>query len=319
MKNKIDNILMGMLWLIAAVLGTSFWFNTQFGFNIFSSAHWHHLAYMQASQQPVKPMFYISLVMIVIITIFGLYILLTPRKSAQSAQTKPTQQPLSTITQQTTSPVPTTQTHPTPETIAPPNTSPVPTPAPELTRPIRLNISPSMRANMPSPATNTMAPTSETSTPATSPTPALKIPTAKSDTPQWPELREIFEQAGYTTKPNVMVNGIQTALIAIGADENLWIGAVGIKTDALQSVLNKFEQVFEDTLEDIFINISGFVISAPDAASPAAPEILTFDTPGMLREYMNEHHSATIEPDEQENFDAYSNYISTVLEYIGKM
>ena len=74
-----------------------------------------------------------------------------------------------------------------------------------------------------------------------------------------------------------------------------------------------------ETLEEIIINISGFVISAPDAASPGAPEILTFDTPGALREYMNNNRNPELDSDEQENFDAYSNYISTVLEYLGKL
>lgn len=285
---------MGILWLVAAVLGTCFWFNTQFGFNIFSGAHWHHLAYMQASQQPITPAFYISLVFTVIITIIGLYILLRPRKATAPIH-KPNVPSRNSLS----------HTHPAPPTQAPlsspPSTTPnttqdVSVPAsyePQMSRPMRLNISPAPQI--------------------------LPTPTTKNATQDWPELREIFESTGYVIKPNKFIDGIQISLIAIGADENIWLGAVGVPTTSLKSVIDKFNRIFEDTLEEIIINISGFVISAPDAASPGAPEILTFDTLGALREYMNAHPNPELDSDEQENFDAYSNYISIVLDYLGKV
>ena len=37
MRNKIDNILIGMVWLLSATLATFFWFNIRFGFDLFSS------------------------------------------------------------------------------------------------------------------------------------------------------------------------------------------------------------------------------------------------------------------------------------------
>lgn len=334
MKNKIDNILMGILWLVAAILGTCFWFNTQFGFNIFSGAHWRHLAYMQAVQQPIKPAFYISLVFAVIITIAGLYVLLRPRKvntpthksntpSSNSMTHAP--QPTPTPSAAKPAPLPAASNNATPpQADAAPTPQDVTAPTsyePQMSRPMRLNISPAARNMPPPPQAPTLdLPTTNTAAPQTSPAPyASPAPTTPGKTQEWPELREIFESTGYTVKPNIFINGVQTALIAIGADENLWIGAVGVTTTSLKSVVEKFERIFEETLEEIIINISGFVISAPDAASPGAPEILTFDTPGALREYMNNNRNPELDSDEQENFDAYSNYISTVLEYLGKL
>lgn len=80
MKIRIDNILLCILWLLAITLGTSFWFNTVFGFNIFSTNHWQYLAYLQAAHTPIKTGFYISMVVIVFIAIFGLYLVVRPRR-----------------------------------------------------------------------------------------------------------------------------------------------------------------------------------------------------------------------------------------------
>ena len=130
---------------------------------------------------------------------------------------------------------------------------------------------------------------------------------------------EIFESADYTTKETPRIGNVNIALLAIGADENLWVGAVGVTTDAMQGVIEKLQDIFTDTLEDIEINTHGFIISAPDASAPSAPEILTFDTIGDLRQYMEEHKNPPLNEDERENFEAFSSYISTVIEYIGKI
>lgn len=304
MREKLDNILLSILWLVVVTLGTCFWFNIRFGFNIFSGAHWRHLAYMQATQTPVQPTFYISLVLVVVIAICGLGALIKPKSNTKKPKPVSTPQPTHTPTQ-TIQPAPqtTTQSVQTP-VVAPTqstpitNTNPAPdTPDPILPRPARLNL----------PKNTTW-----------------KLPTAQTAAPtntiqDWPELREIFESADYTTKETPRIGNVNTALLAIGADENLWVGAVGITTDAMQVVIEKLQDIFTDTLEDIEINTHGFIISAPDATAPSAPEILTFDTIGDLRQYMEEHKNPPLNEDERENFEAFSSYISTVIEYIGKI
>lgn len=301
MRNKLDNFLLATLWLLASTLGVCFWFNIRFGFNIFSSQHWHHLAYMQASQNPVSPTFYISMVISVIVVIFGLYLLVRPKyrrikKTIYHTHTPPMPRPNTTppvaSTTQTTSPQ--TQTQPAPDST----TEKAPYSEPALTRPPRLNIS---------------------VTPKLTGTPTPQPNTHPTPTNDFPELREIFESAGYTTKPAPRIGPLQTALLAIGGNEVLWIGAVGVPTSALQSAIETLNQVFSDTLDDIIINVNGFVVNAPDASEPGAPNILTFDTYELLEQYITNHPNPPLSSEDIENFDAYSSYISTVINYIGKI
>ncbi|MBQ8294541.1 MAG: hypothetical protein IJX89_04105 [Alphaproteobacteria bacterium] len=303
MRNKLDNILLGILWLLAVTLGTSFWFNTQFGFNIFSSAHWQYLAYMQASQMPVKPMFYGSMFVIMFIAIFGLYLLIRPRF-------RKIKLPVRHITNTPTTPqsAPAASPAPTPQlvaqtTIAPTQAQPTPQIPDSGPRPPRLNI-PTISAR----------PIAQPIAQQPSPTPAQNSPQT-----DWPELRQIFESAGYTVKTAPHIGTLQTSLLAIGTNETLYIGAVGVPTAALQTAIEKLTQVFSDTLDDIVINITGFIIAAPDATTTNTTDILLFDTPGALREYMTEHPNAPLPDDDGGNFDAFSAYISTVIDYIGKI
>ena len=78
MKIRFDNFLLCILWLLAMTLGTSFWFGTIYGFDIFSSAHWEYISYLQASQTPIKTSFYISVAIVIFMTIFGMYLILRP-------------------------------------------------------------------------------------------------------------------------------------------------------------------------------------------------------------------------------------------------
>ncbi len=299
MRDKLDNFLLAILWLLASMLGVCFWFNIRFGFNIFSSAHWHHLAYMQAAQNPVSPLFYISMVISVIVVLSGLYLLVRPRLRKFRIPTRNVPTHIPTVAQKPVAQTQHTHTNnpPTPS-VAPSATPDTTTMAPTLTRPPRLNIA--------------ITPQLFSAPP---PQPTSATP-AQND---WPEIREIFESAGYTVKGTPRIGATQTAILAIGTGEVLWLGAVGIPTTALQSAIDTINQIFSDTLDDIIINVNGFVISAPDATAPGAPNILTFDTPNALRQYMNEHRNPPLDEDDNGNFDAFSAYISTVIDYIGKI
>ena len=289
MRDKLDNFLLATLWLLASTLGVCFWFNIRFGFNIFSSAHWHHLAYMQASQNPVSPAFYISMVISVVVIICGLYLLVRPRFRKFKIPVRDVSKPVQNIQTQPSAPQPA------------PTQTPMATPAPVatepmLTRPPRLNIAVTPQLhNVPLPQQ------------------PIQTPSMAS------ELREIFEGAGYTVKNNPRIGTVQTELFAIGTNEVLWIGATGIPTTALQRAIDTVNQIFSDTLDDITINVDGFIISAPDANAPGAPDILTFDNIDALRQYMNEHKNPPLGEDDNENFEAFSAYISTVIDYLGKI
>lgn len=293
MKDRLDNFLLAILWLLASTLGACFWFNIRFGFNIFSSKHWHHLAYMQAVQTPVNPTFYISTVITVFVIIFGLYLIIRPRFRRFKMPIR-----------QTTIPSPQQPAQPRPANVPAPSVTPAPAqpqitstiPEQMLTRPPRLNIAVTPQLF--------------------SAPPPQQVATPQND---WSEIRDIFESAGYTFKGTPRIGTITSVPIAIGTGEVLWLGAIGIPTSALGAAIDTLNQIFSDTLDNIIININGFVIDAPDAAAPTTPGILTFDTPASLRQYMSEHTNPPLAEDDIENFDAFSAYISTVIDYIGKI
>lgn len=316
MKKQIDRILLGLLWLLAATLGTCFWFGTQFGFNIFSAQHWQYLAYIQATRQPVRPLFYISLTLCMVIGLGGLYIIMRPRLNKlnivltwkhRNKKTKKAAAPTAPAT-----PAITTQSAPTPpvtaSTIVIPPSGPAyqsaPADAPQ--RPARLSLStgPAMQTR----ATTPIAPVAPIA-------PATHTATADKD---YPQLREIFTNAGYIVKKPSKIGTLRPDLVAIGTDEVLWIGGVGISVDALNTVIDKLTDIFTDTLEDIEIKVNGFIVAPqPGPATNTDHNILTFADINTLGEFMETHKNPPA-PD-PENFDAYSQYIDTVLEYSGKI
>ncbi len=284
-----------------------------FGFNLLLGAHWHHLAYMQAAQNPVKTSFYTSLICFVIILIYGFYIIMRPnlntkkttkvtQKNKEIPSAAPTPAPASPTVTATTTPTQSTP-YSTPTTVTPESET-------HLTRPPRLNL-PIAPTPPPAPVTTNQPMDNSTLIPPTKQ--ATEQPT------DWLHLGDIFTDTGYTVKNAPNINGLQTSLFAIGTNETVWIGAIGIKTNLLDAAINVVRQVFADTLEDIEITVHGFIISAPDAKNPTIPSILTFDSPNNLREYMEEHRNPPLPSDDNGNFDAFSSYISTVIDYIEKL
>ena len=287
---------------MVATLGTTFWFNTRFGFNLFSGAHWDYLATQQASRTPVSFWFYFSFVAATFITLFVLYLLIKPRRRhiKISAPQKPNTAPKTNPDASQINIIPGTVQHA-------PTTPVAPTAAPMPPRPPRLNIAPANTFAPATPMPTTMTPT----IPATTTTPSVQT---KQD---WPEIREIFSMAGYVIKPEPFINGKKMALLAIGTDEVLYLGAVGISTSQMQGCVNKLQQIFRDTLDDIEITVNAFVLNP--TGTNADESILTFNSIDELRHYMNEHRNTPLNTDDAENFAAYSEYITTVIEYIGKL
>ena len=315
MKKNFENILLGLLWLLAATLGTTFWFNTRFGFNLFSGAHWDYLATQQATRAPVSFWFYFSFVAATFITLLVLYLLIHPRKRniKISAPEKPVQTTSQSATNNDASQIniiPGAVQHTPIE-----NTTPGPT-APLPPRPPRLNIAPS---NTFAPAMATVPAQNGTPTPApmTTMTPAIQSMPKQEAKQDWPEIREIFSMAGYVIKPEPRINGKKMALLAIGTDEVLWIGATAISTTEMQACVAKLKQLFHDTLEEIEIKVNAFVLNPTDSTTDS--DIVIFDSIDSLRNYINTHRNAPLAADDAENFTAYSEYITTVIEYIGKL
>lgn len=303
MKRRIDNMLLGLLWLLAMTLGACFWFNTMFGFNILSSAHWQYLAYIQAIQTPVKPLFYISFVVIVFIMVVGLYLIMRPRlrkirlpimRVSKNHDNAPQQQNTTPQHQQISSPA-----------IAPSAapTAPVQNGPSADMRPARLN----------------------TISFATQPTQMSTPNGAQPDTPVAvaatnADIQQVFINAGYTIKTPTRIGGIKTPLLAIGTNEALWLGANGARISDMRAAIDKMTSVFVDTLEDITINVTGFVLDARDDATSEHNDILVFHSIDELRQYVaTRQNTPPTTTDDTENFNAYSEYIDTVINYIGKI
>lgn len=289
MNKKFDSILPCALWVLAMGLATLFWFNVRYGFNLFSTAHWQYLAYLQAAQIPVRGGFYTSIILCIIIILIGLYMLVRPRlrkikfDKQRTKKTNLEQIKTDIPAQNAPTPKPTTQQAP----IAP-------------ARPPRLNMSGAIQ--MPK----------QTPQPVAIPVPPIPQPT------QDPKIGEIFTNAGYLVKKNAKISGVQTALIAIGLNENMYVGAIGIPTTDMRRLIDRLQQVFSDTLDDIYINVNGFVINAPDAATSEFQDILMFPSVDALGEYIAQNPNGEISAADQDDFNAYSEYIDTVINFIGQ-
>lgn len=286
MKNKIDRILLVLLWVLVVFLVASFWFSVIYDFNLFSSDHWHYLSSLQATKSPVTVGFYITLFIFVFILLLGVYLLIRPKFKTKHL-------PVFDITNQK-------------QKVA--NLPFVAVKLPQMTA------RPPHPANLPSENLYKKAPNS----------PKLSTPTLQRFEPpvpnqNRPELETIFKDAGYVIKKRPIISGVPISLFAIGINETVWVGSVGIKTTDMRRAIDTLNQVFIDTLEDIDIDVNGFVINAPDADSSEFQDILMFSSASELKDYMKSHKNPPVPDDEKEDFDAYSEYVDTVINYIRKL
>lgn len=303
MSKQIERILICLLWLLAATLGTCFLLNTIFGFNMFSAQHWQYLAYLQAAQTPVRPAFYITFTCSVLVSLAVLYLLIRPRKAQyhhMEIDTTPD------VQQPERNPEPIQPTEPAPTVDARPIT-------PTLQRPPRIGIASSTPIMSQQPLPTTAQPQ------ALNPTPSVVAPQPPVATSgiNFDELRDIFASTGYVVKRSPQIGNFKPAVLAIGTNETLWIGGVGIEQSVLATAMERLATIFSDTLDDIQINIFGFII-APTGAT-LNTDIQIFANTAQLRAYMESHkNTPPTDSGDKENFDAYSEYIDTVINYMDK-
>lgn len=281
MKNKSDNILLIVLWLTVSALGACFWLNIKFGFNMFSAQHWHYLSVMQASGQPINLWFYTSIAISIAITIAGLYIVIHPN-FYKITKRRHSVQNAST------------------KNVSAPKLLPAP-----IETPTHID---NERPRGPNQVPSTVPPMLKITEPI------KNIPTNSFDVSP---INTIFESAGYTIKNPPRINGTKLDLFAIGTDEVLWIGTHETSVQKMQEIVNKLHNVFTDTLEDIEITINAFVISA--SGDTVTGDILTFENTDKLSEYILARPNPPLPDNDDGNFDAYSEYMSTVTEYIGQV
>lgn len=325
MKKRYEIILLDILWLSAMVLSASFWFDVRFGFNIFYSGHWHYLIMQQLTPEKVLPSFYISLLLFIIFGLFGFYLIGRPRlRKIDFSIREPAIPPVSSKENIDNQGIDSIERDP--------NHSPLP-PITDLPRPPKI-INPLQQI------TNPVMPRTTNST--------VTVNTNNQDK----TIREIFEKAGYIVKEPPKINGLKLNLWAIGMGETLYIGLSdshsGEITAAeggdskwqsgnskftspvwtLNQITEKIRALFNETLDDeIQINIKQFVVMNNakiinrDSLEKIwqAFDVDVFDSTDTLAEFINNNKNRDIESEEQEDFDAYADYIDTVANYFNKI
>ena len=293
MKNKIEHFLLSLLLIISVLLGLSFWLNTKFGFNIFLATHWENLAQLQAQHKSVNNTFYISIGVAIFVLALGLYIINNlhrknnKERNIQDSKlpTIPTSLPIKEETKSPEVPIPITQIN--------------------MVRPPRLNLP----KNMAEIAAKQYEQKNMY-------TPQNKAPNNLQQTNIWDNtLKDIFEKLGWIVKTNPRISGFTPNLFAIGTNENLWIGAVDCDKEIMKKSISKLQEIFTDTLPDIPIHIFGFIIDTHNIIEQD-DDILIFHDINELKDYMSDKTNNIEDPDEIDNFNAYSDYIDTIIQYI---
>ena len=127
------------------------------------------------------------------------------------------------------------------------------------------------------------------------------------------ELNKIFTDAGYVLKSAPIILNIKTILFAIGSDEALWIGAQNVSDTDFENIINRIDDIFSETLEDIKITINPFIIDNNKTSN----KIKVYKSVGDLQAELPENRK--LSDTEQEDFEAFSEYIDTVSDYLKKL
>lgn len=298
MKKNFEYILLSILFGTSVLLGLSFWLNIKFGFNLFSAQHWDELSKLQAAHTPISPIFYISIGIAIFLFISGLYMIFKPRFRDIFKQMKEkTQQKQSVVKE-----APVLKTISEPEPI---KTEQKTEKEPEN---LQINSFRPRRLDLPKNISEVAAAKHAQSniTPNVQP----------KDTTEYNEtLEEIFKENNYTVKKPPVISGFTPNLFAIGTKETLWIGAIDCDIEKIRNSIKKLSEVFSDTLSDIEIHINAFLIDTMGRYN-SDNDIKIFQNIDLLRQFISDNPGEKIKEDEQEDFDAYSEYIDTIIQYI---
>lgn len=290
MKKHLGQVLASILLGTSILLGLSFWLNVRFSFNMLNATHWNELSKLQAAHTPINRLFYISLGTAVFLFIFGLYLIFRPRFRNISKSNKAinTYQPIQTEQANTNRGVEKEQI-PLPQSLL------------FLQQPPKLNLP----KNMAEIATQKHMQQQTISDSQTN----VHQPTIYDS-----QLSEIFTNAGYIVKPNLTLTGFTTNLFAIGTDELVWFGAVDCDINKFQTAIKKLKSIFTETLEDIEITVSAFILDTKHLYE-STNETLVFHSMDELKEFINNNPNPKTDGTDRENFDAYSDYIDTIIQY----
>ena len=128
---------------------------------------------------------------------------------------------------------------------------------------------------------------------------------------------DVFTDNGYEIVDLIRIDGKYPAIVAVGTGEQLFVATLVNDIDVLQNVLKRYELCFADTLEGVDINVC--VMSVSENPVLSGDGIIGFSSIAELRKYMTNHKN--IRPTnsvEIEDFNAYTEYVSTATEYLFK-
>ena len=131
------------------------------------------------------------------------------------------------------------------------------------------------------------------------------------------DIYNAFVESGYEIKDLIRVDGKYPAVIAIGANEKLFVGTVNLDEEILENTLKRIELCFADTLDGIKINTK--ILCVDGTKSDTGENIVHFASTDSLAKYISQHKNVMPQTrTDKEDFDAYSEYIGTVIEYLFK-
>lgn len=319
MNKQIEHILLSILASLSVLLGLTFWLNIRFGFNLFSSEHWQELASIQASNTYIDKTFYISIFVAVFILIFFLYLINRPRfvhhhkKTITPIQSTPVVSTVKKTDIKESTPTQNIQQENTPNIVAPQIPEPEAKPQSTindmfLSRPPQLNLPKNIEqiaAQQYEQLKNQPQYQNENK------------PTIVRNDQYDKEIAETFSNCAYLVKPNPTIAGLKTNLFAIGNKEVVWIGCVDCDINKLKSAIEQLKSTFKETLEDIPITVYSFLLDTNNLYS-SDENIFVFHNLDDLKKFILDNQGLDIPESDQDDFNAYSEYIDTIINLLYK-
>ena len=147
---------------------------------------------------------------------------------------------------------------------------------------------------------------------------ADKSPVDESTYTKISKMYDIFVDAGYYISDLVRIDGKHPSIIAIGANEKLFIATTVGDAEVLDNTLKRFELCFADTLEGLHIDTKILCVSKSSPRN-TNDKIVYFESVETLQKYLARHKNPQPTSEQaRENFDAYAEYIRVALEYLFK-
>jgi len=131
------------------------------------------------------------------------------------------------------------------------------------------------------------------------------------------DIYDIFTKSGYEICDLIRIDGKHPAVVAAGTNEKLFIGTTNVDDEILERMLKRVELCFADTLDKIPIDVRVLCIGGQKTLGNG--KILHFTSTDALAKYMSVRKNIRPKTDfDKETFDAYTEYITTAMEYLFK-